>query len=267
MGELAVTHFVVLATVLFALGLFCVVTRRNALGILMGIELILNAANVNYVAFARYAQTGYDGQLFDRGDHARRGGGSHRPRHRPRHLPELRDHRRRGDGSAARVSAVDHPTPAAYVALIPLLPLAGAAVLGLFGARLQQRLGKAAIGWLACATVGAAFLLAVVAFVQLLGMPPEARGAGLLADLFPWIHVGTLRVDVAFAVDPLSAVMILVVTGIGGLIHLYATGYMHDDPGFWRFFAYLNLFTFAMLTLVLGDSLLLLFVGWEGVGF
>src|SRR5579883_2961066 len=64
MGELAVTHFVVLATVLFALGLFCVVTRRNALGILMGIELILNAANVNYVAFARYAQTGYDGQLF-----------------------------------------------------------------------------------------------------------------------------------------------------------------------------------------------------------
>jgi NADH-quinone oxidoreductase subunit L len=70
----------------------------------------------------------------------------------------------------------------------------------------------------------------------------------------------------AFLVDPLSAVMILVVTGIGGLIHIYATGYMHDDNAFWRFFAYLNLFTAAMLTLVLGDNLLLLFVGWEGVG-
>jgi len=165
------------------------------------------------------------------------------------------------------VSAVDEPTSAAYVALIPLLPLAGAALLGLFGAPLQKRLGKGAVGWLACATVGAAFLLSVAAFLQLVRMAPEERGLGLLADLFPWIHVGTLRVDVAFMVDPLSAVMILVVTGIGGLIHVYATGYMHDDPAFWRFFAYLNLFTFAMLTLVLGDSLLLLFVGWEGVGF
>src|ERR1043166_2710722 len=70
----------------------------------------------------------------------------------------------------------------------------------------------------------------------------------------------------AFWVDPLSAVMILVVTGIGGLIHIYATGYMHDDKAFWRFFAYLNLFMAAMLTLVMGDNLLLMFVGWEGVG-
>src|SRR6185295_3323097 len=86
------------------------------------------------------------------------------------------------------------------------------------------------------------------------------------ARLFSWIDVGSLRVDAAFAVDPLSAVMILVVTGIGGLIYIYSTGYMHDDPAYWRFFAYLNLFTAAMLTLVLGDSLLLMFVGWEGVG-
>src|SRR5439155_1648459 len=108
-------------------------------------------------------------------------------------------------------------------------------------------------------------MLSVVAFFQLAGLAPEHRL--LLANLFPWVHVGTLNVDIAFGVDPLSAVMILVVTGIGGLIHLYATGYMHDDPAFWRFFAYLNLFTFAMLTLVLGDNLLLMFVGWEGVGF
>jgi NADH-quinone oxidoreductase subunit L len=160
---------------------------------------------------------------------------------------------------------MSEPTAAGYVALIPLLPLAGAVILGLFGAPLQRRLGKGPVGWLAVATVAGSFVLSVLAFVQLVGLEAEHRL--LLANLFPWIHVGTLNVDVAFAVDPLSAVMILVVTGIGGLIHLYATGYMHDDPAFWRFFAYLNLFTFAMLTLVLGDSLLLMFVGWEGVGF
>ena len=159
-----------------------------------------------------------------------------------------------------------HPIAAGYVALIPLLPLAGAAVLGLGGAAIQRRLGKGAIGLVACGTVAASFVLSVRAFLQLRGLPAEQRMPGLLADLFPWLHVGTLRADVAFAVDPLSAVMILVVTGIGGLIHLYATAYMHDDDAFWRFFAYLNLFTFAMLTLVLGDSLLLMFVGWEGVG-
>jgi hypothetical protein len=89
---------------------------------------------------------------------------------------------------------------------------------------------------------------------ELAGLPPAERH--LLADLFPWIHVGTLRVDIAYAADPLTAVALLVVTGIGGLIHVYAIGYMHDDDAFWRFFAYLNLFTFAMLTLVMGDNLL-----------
>ena len=158
-----------------------------------------------------------------------------------------------------------HVTAAGYVALIPLLPLAGAATLALAGAPLQKRFGKGLVGWLACATVGASFVLSVAAFLQLVGLPEHDRL--LLARLFPWIHSGSLHADVAFQVDQLSAVMILVVTGIGGLIHLYSTGYMHDDPGYWRFFAYLNLFTFAMLTLVLGDSLLLMFVGWEGVGF
>ena len=161
----------------------------------------------------------------------------------------------------------DAPISAGYVALIPLAPLVGAAVLGLGGAALQRRLGKGPIGLIACGTIALSFVLSLVAFVQLLGLEPEHRVPGLLADLLPWIHVGGLHVDIAFAVDPLSAVMILVVTGIGGLIHVYATGYMHDDPGYWRFFAYLNLFTFAMLTLVLGDNLLLMFVGWEGVGF
>jgi NADH-quinone oxidoreductase subunit L len=156
-------------------------------------------------------------------------------------------------------------TSAGYLAVIPLAPLLGAVVLGLRGAGIQRRGGKGLVGAIACTTVALSFALSVAAFLQLTGMEPDARL--LEARLFPWIDVGSLRVDVAFAVDPLSAVMILVVTGIGGLIHLYATGYMHDDPAFWRFFAYLNLFTFAMLTLVLGDSLLTMFVGWEGVGF
>jgi NADH-quinone oxidoreductase subunit L len=155
-------------------------------------------------------------------------------------------------------------TPAPYVALIPLVPLAGAVVLGLGGSTIQKRAGEKVIGLIACSTVAIAFLLSVMAFFQLVGLEPQHRF--LLANLFPWFDTGTLKVDIAFAVDPLSAVMILVVTGIGGLIHVYATGYMHGDQAFWRFFAYLNLFTFAMLTLVLGDSLLLMFVGWEGVG-
>ncbi|HXJ37121.1 MAG TPA: NADH-quinone oxidoreductase subunit L [Candidatus Eisenbacteria bacterium] len=160
-----------------------------------------------------------------------------------------------------------HVAQAPYVALIPLLPLAGAIVLGFFGERMQARLGKQAIGTLAVATVTASFVLSLVAFLQLVGMEEHAREGGLLVTLLPWIHVGTLHVDLAFQVDPLSSAMILVVTGIGALIHLYATAYMHEDPAFWRFFAYMNLFIFAMLTLVLGDSLLLMFVGWEGVGF
>jgi NADH-quinone oxidoreductase subunit L len=163
------------------------------------------------------------------------------------------------------MSDATHATAAGWVALIPLLPLAGAIVLALGGSPLQKRFGRGPISAIACGTVALSFLLSVVAFFRLVGLEVEHRL--LLADLFPWIHVGSLKVDAAFAVDQLSVVMILVVTGIGGLIHLYATGYMHDDAAYWRFFAYLNLFTFAMLTLVLGDNLLVMFVGWEGVGF
>jgi NADH-quinone oxidoreductase subunit L len=151
-----------------------------------------------------------------------------------------------------------------YVRWIPLLPLVGAAVNGLAGAVIQRRLGKRAISVLAVTPVVASFALSVAAFVQLRGLAPESRF--LLDRVAGWIHVGTLTADLAFWVDPLSCTMMLVVTGIGGLIHIYSVGYMHEDDAYWRFFAYLNLFTFAMLTLVLGDNLLLMFVGWEGVG-
>jgi NADH-quinone oxidoreductase subunit L len=159
---------------------------------------------------------------------------------------------------------MDHPIQTDFIRWIIFLPLIGAIINGLLGARIQKSFGKGAIALIACTPVVVAFGLSVMAFFRLAALEPERRF--LIDNLYTWIDLGSLQVDMAFLVDPLSAVMILVVTGIGGLIHIYATGYMHDDKGFWRFFAYLNLFTAAMLILVLGDSLLLLFVGWEGVG-
>jgi NADH-quinone oxidoreductase subunit L len=156
------------------------------------------------------------------------------------------------------------PVIVGYLRWIVFLPLLGAIINFLAGNTLQKRFGKVAISDIACAPLLLAFLLAVNGFRDLAGREPEAR---LLLDrLFTWIAVGNLSVDFAFQLDPLSSVMILVVTGVGGLIHLYSTAYMHDEPAYWRYFALLNLFTFAMLTLVLADNLLLMFVGWEGVG-
>src|ERR671910_284619 len=143
--------------------------------------------------------------------------------------------------------------------LIPLLPLAGAAVILVLG----RRLGKAA-GWLATGLVGLGFVLGVAMLLDLLGLPADQRVH--VADLFDWISVGTFSVDVALRVDPLSITMTLVVTGVGALIHLYAIGYMDHDPRFGTFFAYLNLFVFFMLMLVLAANYLLLYLGWEGVG-
>jgi len=147
-----------------------------------------------------------------------------------------------------------------YLFLIPLLPLIGFVVNGL----LLGRLRRPAVNAVACASVGGAFILSVLAFFELRALPPAMRM--IEQTLFTWIPSGNFNVNIGFLLDPLSAVMILVVTGVGFLIHVYATGYMAHDPGFGRFFAYLNLFMFAMLTLVLADNFLLMFVGWEGVG-
>jgi NADH-quinone oxidoreductase subunit L len=159
---------------------------------------------------------------------------------------------------------VSHPIQVDYLRWIILVPLIGAAINGLLGSHIQKRFGRPVVGVIACVPVVISFLLAVTAFVQLLGLEPDKRF--LLDDMSRWIHIGSLKVNFAWWVDPLSSVMLLVVTGIGGLIHFFSWGYMDDEPSLWRFFAYLNLFMGAMLTLVLGDSLLTLFVGWEGVG-
>jgi len=144
--------------------------------------------------------------------------------------------------------------------LVPALPLAGALLLVVFGGRI----GEPRAGWLATLATASSFVVTVLVYFDLLGSPAEERSH--VVRLFSWIGVGALQVDLAFLADPLSITMALFVTGIGSLIHLYAVGYMHGDPKFARFFFYLNLFVFSMLALVLGENLLVTFLGWEGVG-
>ena len=150
---------------------------------------------------------------------------------------------------------------------ILILPLAGAALNGVVAAA-AARFGRAVPRYfsaaVACAGPTIAFLLAVGVFRGMTAVPAEERL--VVAELFRWIDVGNLTVYLRLLADPLSIVMVLVVTGIGGLIHFYSIGYMAEDRCHTRYFSYLNLFLFFMLLLVLGDSLLTLFVGWEGVG-
>ena len=143
--------------------------------------------------------------------------------------------------------------------LVPAIPLIAAAV-NLFVGR---RLGRGA-GWLAVGAMVASFLLATAAVVGLHGLPADSRL--YILRLYDWIQVGSFNVSVDLRLDVLSATMIMVVTGIGLLIHIYALGYMHGDPRYGRFFSYLNLFVFFMLMLVLGENFLVLYLGWEGVG-
>ncbi|MBX3026897.1 NADH-quinone oxidoreductase subunit L [bacterium] len=142
---------------------------------------------------------------------------------------------------------------------IVLCPLLGT-ILCLYAAKS----GRDAIAKLAGPlSVLAAFAVTLAAVAQLWQLPPEGA---LLDRMYTWIHAAPLTLEAAFRLDHLSSVMILVITGVGFLIHVYSLGYMHDDPDVARFFAYMNLFTVSMLILVLGDSLPLLFIGWEGVG-
>ncbi|GDX19502.1 NADH-quinone oxidoreductase subunit L [Actinomycetes bacterium] len=144
--------------------------------------------------------------------------------------------------------------------LLPAFPLFGALVLMVFG----RRLGEPRSGWFAAAMPIASFIVAVSVYFDLLSRTSEERHE--VVTLFSWIPVGALHIDVALLADPLSITMALFITGIGSLIHLYAIGYMHGDPKFSKFFLYLNLFVFSMLMLVLGENLLVTFLGWEGVG-
>jgi len=144
--------------------------------------------------------------------------------------------------------------------LIPAFPLVGFVLILLFG----RRLGEPRAGYLATTMMVASFAVSAGAFFDLLGKPEEDRTH--IEELFSWVPVSTLDVKMAFLADPLSITMCLFVTGVGALIHLYAIGYMHGDPKFSKFFLYFNLFALSMLLLVLGENLLVTFLGWEGVG-
>ncbi|MBW2523123.1 MAG: NADH-quinone oxidoreductase subunit L [Deltaproteobacteria bacterium] len=161
----------------------------------------------------------------------------------------------------------DHFT---LLALVLGLPLLGALLNGLFG----KRLGKEAVTTMGLTAVGGAFLASVLGLVLVAtASPGDTAGATRLTwNAYEWFSVtgrgaaSDIGFDVAFSLDALSGTMALIVTGIGFLIHLYSTGYMAKDPGYHRFFCYLNLFIFSMLILILGDNMLVMFVGWEGVG-
>ena len=147
-----------------------------------------------------------------------------------------------------------------YLWIIPLLPLAGAAANGIFGGRWP----KSTVTGVALSSTTLAFLAALEALREFLSLSPSQ--IPWIKTYFTWISAGGFQADFALQVDQLTVIMLLVVTGVGWLIHIYSTGYMHDDPGYRRFFPYLNLFMFFMLVLILAANYLLMFVGWEGVG-
>ena len=144
--------------------------------------------------------------------------------------------------------------------LIVLAPLIGAAILGLFG----KRMGESLIGLIACSTVAVSGILSFYLFFK--HHTVLEQGHKFYDYLFTWISVGAFRADASLLLDSLSAIYILFITFVAFWIHVFATGYMRGDKGYWRFFAYMNFFMFSMLTLVLADNFLLMFVGWEGVG-
>lgn len=141
--------------------------------------------------------------------------------------------------------------------LIPVLPLAGFIINGLG----RNALSKGVIGTIGSLLVLASFGISVATFFQV-----KSTGVPVNVQQFDWISVGTFHIQMAFLIDQLSAIMLLIITGVGFLIHLYSVGYMHYDAGFGKFFAYLNLFVFFMLLLVMGSNYVVMFIGWEGVG-
>ncbi len=148
-----------------------------------------------------------------------------------------------------------------FLPFILLLPLAGFLVNGLLGKKIGS---EKAIGAIGTAAIAIPFVLALLLFFEMIGMPSEERGWDI--TLLSWISTGSFSVDFAYTIDQLSIIFLMIITGVGSLIHIYSIGYMHGDRSFYRFFAYLNLFIFMMLNLVLADNFLVTFLGWEGVG-
>ena len=147
-----------------------------------------------------------------------------------------------------------------YVWLIPMFPAIGFLINGFFG----RQYSKKVVGWVACSALGLSFLTSILIFFELIGRPSTERVFEKV--IFDWVVSGSFQTVIGYQIDPLSILMALVVSGVSFFIHIYSVGYMHDDPGYPRYFTYLNLFVFMMLNLILANNFLLMFVGWEGVG-
>jgi NADH-quinone oxidoreductase subunit L len=146
------------------------------------------------------------------------------------------------------------------ISLVPLFPLLGFLIVALNTRKLTQGVTS----FIACGAVLLSFIISLILFFKLLTAPEAERSFSV--TLYNWISAGNFSASISFLVDPLSSLFLLIITGVGFLIHVYSIGYMHDDTGFNRFFSYLNLFVFFMLLLVMGANYLVMFVGWEGVG-
>ena len=245
--------YLYLAALLFAIGAAGVLLRRNAIMVFMCVELMLNAANLALVTAGR-VHAGPQGQVLAfftmvvAASEVVVGLAIIIAIFRARRSVSVDDsHLLGGDMLTSLIAA------------LPLIPLAGAAAL-LLGGRRTNPVGPL-LGTLVSA---ASFVVAAVAFVQLLGRGAADRSVGVV--LYHWFSGGTLSVDVALRLDQLSVCFALLITGVGTLIHVYSIGYMGHDPDRRRFFGYLNLFLGAMLVLVLADNLVVLYLGWEGVG-
>jgi NADH-quinone oxidoreductase subunit L len=147
-----------------------------------------------------------------------------------------------------------------WIWLVPLFPLIGVVFNGFLGSRLPEKV----VGWIGSLLVGLSFVVGLLAYIELLGM--DAHHRTVTVPVFTWLLSGSFKAAASILVDPLSCVMMLVVAGVSFVIHIYSIGYMRGDRGFARYFCELNLFVFFMLTLVMGDNYLIMFIGWEGVG-
>ena len=259
------TYYLVLAAMIFTIGAVGVLTRRNVLVMFMCVELMLNAVNLTFVSFANTlndingqvivfftltvaaAEVAVGLAIIVAIFRIRRGATAD-------DLDLLRDR------PSARPPLVTARDLLDLIWIVPRSRSSARRCCCSFG----KRIGEPVAGWIATALMGLAFVWSLVMLFAMLDLPSELRVN--VHNLFTWVPAGTLDVKMGFHADPLSITWILLVTGVGTLIHLYSIGYMHGDPRFSRFFAYLNLFAASMLILVLGSSFLLTFLGWEGVG-
>ena len=248
---------------LFSIGVYGVLARRNGVLVLMSIELMLNAVNVNLVAFSQFLQdevlTG--SHLHAVRDHRRRCGGRDRPGHRDPDLPEPRDHQRGRGQPPQVVGQVEHAAASGgglvdLAWLIPVLPLVSFFLISFFGKRLPVR--GASLGILA---VGIPWVMSAVLFFQFITESVHGIERSLT-----WFELGSFHVELGMSVDGVTAMMFLVVTTVSLLVHIYSVSYMEHEPRFTWYYAALSLFTGSMLTLVIANNLFQMLVGWELVG-